>query len=249
MAFDADDTLWDCQSAFDNVERDYCRLLAPWGSEAEISEQLFQTEKANMPSLGYGVKAFTLSLVENAVRVSDGKISGTEVAKILSLGRTLLNLPAKPLKGVTEGLRQLRSMKQSRDYSMVVFTKGELQDQENKLKRSGLSGFFDDVVIVADKTEEAYRQLCRRFSVGPNELIMVGNSFKSDVEPALSIGAWAVHIPYHVMWRLETSRTYSHERLIETTSFADIPRLTEPLLAAKAWLRSTHYYNSNLKNE
>lgn len=230
VAFDADDTLWDCQSSFDSVEHQYCQLLAEWGSESEISEQLFQTEKANMPSLGFGAKAFTLSLIENAVQISHGEVSGTQVLQILNMGKTLLNMPATPLPGVRQGLSRLSGMKLNRSFQMVVFTKGELQDQENKLRRSGLGGYFDDVVIVADKTEEAYRRLCSRFGVASNELLMVGNSFKSDVGPVLAIGAWAVHIPYHVVWRMEESATFGHERLIEATDFAQIPDQIAPLL-------------------
>lgn len=230
VAFDADDTLWDCQSSFDAVEHQYCQLLSAWGGESEISEQLFQTEKANMPSLGFGAKAFTLSLIENAVQVSHGEISGAQVLQILNLGKSLLNMPATPLPGVRQGLHRLSGMKLQRGFQMVVFTKGELQDQQNKLTRSGLRGYFDDVVIVADKTEEAYRRLCARFSVAPSELLMVGNSFKSDVGPALAVGAWAVHIPYHVVWRMEESDTFGHDRLIEATDFATIPDLISPLL-------------------
>lgn len=230
LAFDADDTLWDCQSSFDLVEHQYCQLLAEWGSESEISEQLFQTEKANMPSLGFGAKAFTLSLIENAVQISHGEVSGTQVLQILNMGKTLLNMPATPLPGVRQGLSRLSGMKLNRNFQMVVFTKGELQDQENKLRRSGLGGYFDDVVIVADKTEEAYRRLCSRFGVASNELLMVGNSFKSDIGPAIAVGAWAVHIPYHVVWRMEESTTFGHERLIEATDFAQIPDQIAPLL-------------------
>ena len=128
VAFDADDTLWDCQSWFDEVERKCCELLSPWATAREVSEGLFATERKNLPLTGYGTKAFTLSLVENAVRVSHEQLTGDVVMKLLDLGRDLLLFPTTPLPEVEETLKQLS---QSRRYQLVVFTKGELLDQEN----------------------------------------------------------------------------------------------------------------------
>lgn len=210
IAFDADDTLWDCQSHFEQVERRYCELLAPWGCAADISARLFHTETANMPLLGYGCKAFTLSLIENAVEVSRGKLTGTVTAEILQLGYSLLNLSAEPLPEVVTTLSTLRDRCA---YRLALFTKGELLDQENKLRRSGLKPYFEHVEIVSDKTEEAYRALCRHLGIRPDELLMVGNSFKSDIAPALAVGASAVHIPFHVTWKLEHAEEFDHDRL------------------------------------
>lgn len=133
IAFDADDTLWDCQSHFAAAERRYCDLLKPYAAEEEVSASLFCTETANMPLLGYGCKAFTLSLIENAVAVSGGRISGSAIGEIVNLGKELLNIPATPLPGVE---RTLASFHAEGRYRLVVFTKGELLDQENKLRRS-----------------------------------------------------------------------------------------------------------------
>lgn len=151
VAFDADDTLWDCQNHFDAVERAYARILAPYRSAGQPPpcEALFAVESRNMPLLGYGCKAFTLSLMENALSYSRHRLSAAEMGRILELGKTLLELPATPLEGVADTLRVLRAL---RRYRLVVFTKGELLDQENKLRRSGLWPYFDDVVVVSDKT-------------------------------------------------------------------------------------------------
>lgn len=219
IAFDADDTLWALQNYFEDVEDEYCDLLSDYGSKEEISASLFETESGNMEDLGYGVKAFTISLVENAVKVSQGEVSAKLIGRIVELGKTLLRLDARPLEGVEETLARLR---QTRQYKLAVFTKGELQDQENKLWRSGLQRYFDVVSIVSDKTPEAYRRLCRELEVKPEELVMVGNSFKSDIVPALKIGASAVHIPFHTTWAHEKTEEFAHERLRRISRFEEI---------------------------
>lgn len=230
IAFDADDTLWALQNYFEDVEDEYCDLLSDYGSKEEISAALFETESGNMEDLGYGVKAFTISLVENAVKVSDGKVSAKLIGTIVELGKTLLRLDAKPLEGVEDTLSKLRKMKQvdsmsateTRKYKLAVFTKGELQDQENKLWRSGLQRYFDVVSIVSDKKPEAYRRLCKELEVKPEELVMVGNSFKSDIEPALKIGASAIHIPFHTTWAHEKTEEFDHEHLRRISHFSEI---------------------------
>lgn len=220
IAFDADDTLWACQPHFDEVERQYCQLLADYGSPRDISAALFETETANMPDLGYGSKAFTLSLIQNAVSVSQGRVPAQTIGQIVELGRSLLRLDATPLDGVADTLQRLQA---SGRYRLAVFTKGELLDQENKLHRSGLYRFFDHVAIVSDKTEAAYHHLCRALDVEPSELVMVGNSFRSDIAPALSIGCWAVHVPFHTTWAHERVEEYPHERLRRIDSLSALP--------------------------
>lgn len=216
VAFDADDTLWALQNYFEDVEDKYCDLLTDFGSKDEISASLFETECGNMEDLGYGAKAFTISLVENAIKISNGQVSAQVIGRIVKLGKTLLHLDAKPLEGVESTLDSLRN------YKLAVFTKGELKDQENKLWRSGLRRFFDVVSIVSDKTPEAYRHLCKDLEVTPGELVMVGNSFKSDIAPALKIGASAIHIPFHTTWAHEKTEEFNHERLRRITHFSEI---------------------------
>ena len=219
IAFDADDTLWDCQSWFDEVEHKCCELLSPWATAREVSEGLFATERKNLSLTGYGTKAFTLSLVENAVRVSHEQLTGDIVMKLLMLGQDLLRFPTTPLPEVEETLRRLA---EQRHYRLVVFTKGELMDQEGKLRRSGLEQYFSHVETVSNKTEKEYRQLCENLDVAPEQTLMVGNSFRSDIAPALAAGAWAVHIPYHVVWELEKSVEFPHERLRKISHFGEL---------------------------
>lgn len=222
LAFDADDTLWDNQSHFDHVEHEYCRLLAPYGSAEEVSAALFAVETANMPLLGYGCKAFTLSLVENAVKFSHGRISATDLLHIVELGKHMLSLPATPLPHVEQTLQTLRRAGQ---YKMVVFTKGELLDQQNKLVRSGLTPLFDDIVVVSDKTRSEYTRLCSLFDTDISRLLMVGNSFKSDIEPVLQLGGQAIHIPFHTTWQHEQVQEYAHPHLVTLASMADLAPL------------------------
>ena len=219
IAFDADDTLWDCQSWFDEVERKCCEMLKPWATAREVSEGLFATEHQNLPLTGYGTKAFTLSLLENAVRISKGELTGDKVMQLIDMGKELLRFPTTPLPEVKE---TLEALSQTRRYRLVVFTKGELMDQEDKLRRSGLEQYFSHMETVSNKTEREYRQLCENLGVAPEQTLMVGNSFRSDIVPALATGAWAIHIPYHVVWALEKSTEYPHERLRKITRFGEI---------------------------
>ena len=235
IAFDADDTLWDCQSHFEAVEREYCQLLSDYGTPQHISNELFKLETANMPELGYGSKAFTLSLIENAVMVSGGRVAASTLLKIEMLGRSLLSIPATPLEGVEDAMKAIRQMSR---YRMVVFTKGEILDQENKLRRSGLWDYFDRVEVVADKTPRQYRELCAMFGIGIEELLMVGNSFRSDIEPVLRLGGNAVHIPFEVEWAHEMAEEFDHDNLLRIQSISQLPQILkkrdydEPIAAA-----------------
>ena len=218
IAFDADDTLWDCQSHFEEVEEHLYSLIAPYCENPK--RELFDTESGNMADLGYGCKAFTISIIETALRVAGNDISATQLSDLLTHCKQLLHLPATPLPEVEETLQTLREGLDGEQ--MVVFTKGELQDQENKLKRSGLLKYFDDVEITSDKSQREFLALCEHQQIHPSELLMVGNSLKSDIAPALAIGAWAIHIPFHVTWQLEHSEDIDHERLVKISRFSEI---------------------------
>ena len=219
IAFDADDTLWDCQSHFEAVEKHLYELIAPY-CEAPAHE-LFVTESGNMADLGYGCKAFTISIIETALRVGGAHLSHTQLADLLQDSKQLLHLPATPLPEVEDTLKRL----QAYPYRLVVFTKGELQDQENKLYRSHLDKYFSHVEITSNKTETEFSQLCERLDIQPSQMLMVGNSLKSDIAPALNIGAWAIHIPFHVTWQLEHSEDIEHPRLTKITHFNEILNL------------------------
>ena len=219
LAFDADDTLWDCQSHFESVENHLYRLIAPYCDNP--AHELFMTESGNMADLGYGCKAFTISIIETALRVAGDHLSAEEFSDLLSDSKSLLHLPATPLPEVKETLQRLQAW----PYRLAVFTKGELQDQENKLHRSGLAKYFSHVEITSNKTEVEFQQLCEHLDILPAHLLMIGNSLKSDIAPALNIGASAIHIPFHVTWQLEHSEDIEHERLVKITHFNEILKL------------------------
>ena len=210
--------MWDCQGYFEEVEQRLYRLIEPYCEDPK--HELFKTESGNMADMGYGCKAFTISILETAMRVAGNHLTVEDMKRLLDDCKSLLRLPAMPLEGVAETLEAL----QDRPYKLVCFTKGELQDQENKLKRSGLLKYFDDVEITSDKTQREFLALCEHQHIHPSELLMIGNSLKSDIAPALAIGAWGIHIPFHVTWQLEHFDDIDHERLIKIEHFSEILR-------------------------
>jgi putative hydrolase of the HAD superfamily len=219
IAFDADDTLWDCQSHFEEVEEHLYSLIAPYCENPK--RELFVTESGNMADMGYGCKAFTISILETAMRVAGNDLSISMLDDLLKDCKRLLHLPATPLPEVVETLEKLTARKGA-DQRLVVFTKGELQDQENKLSRSGLLRYFDDVEITSNKTQAEFLALCEHQHIHPSELVMVGNSLKSDIAPALAIGASAIYIPFHVTWQLEAVEDFDHEKMVKIEHFSEI---------------------------
>lgn len=219
LVFDADDTLWDIQSHFDRAEDIFTDELKEYGSAEELSEILYRTESSNMPILGYGAKAVCISMMETALAVSGGKVSGDSLIRILSAAKSLLSLPATPLPGVAETLKALKDLGR---YRLIVLTKGDLLDQENKLRRSGLGEYFDKVVVVSEKGGKEYLDLCRSESVAPSEMAMVGNSFKSDIAPVVEIGGSGIYIPSRSIWRHELVDEFSHPDIVRLDSFDGI---------------------------
>lgn len=218
IVFDADDTLWDCQSHFEYVEKMLYSIIAPYC--ADPAAELYETESQNMEDLGYGCKAFTISVMETALRVCGSDLQPADLDALLHAGKHLLHLPATPLPGVVETLESLTSSHAPcslphAPVRLVCFTKGELQDQENKLRRSGLAKYFDHVEITSNKTEREFLALAKRLGVQPDEMLMVGNSLKSDMAPAIAVGAQAVHVPFHVTWQLEVHEDFEHERMVK----------------------------------
>ncbi|MDR1879788.1 MAG: HAD family hydrolase [Tannerellaceae bacterium] len=198
IGFDADDTLWVNEAYFVETERKWRRLLAPYTGEEAASAELYRTEMQNMPLYGYGVKAYVLSLVETAVRITEGNVAAEVIGQILSLGKEQLSRPVELLEGVEETLGALAGR-----YRLILVTKGDLLDQEQKLHRSGLERFFHHVEIMSDKTEKAYAGLLHRIGIRPEAFLMIGNSIRSDILPPLSLGSYAIHVPSLAVWEHE----------------------------------------------
>lgn len=196
LAFDADDTLWPNQPHFDHVERELCAILAHCGDAVTIGGRLYQVQRHNMHLFGYGAKSLMLTMIETAIQLTDGAVTGREIQQLLDLGKRLLDFPIEPLPGVVEVLSELKR----RGRRLMVLTKGDLFDQESKLARSGLGDFFDYVEIVSEKDAATYRRVLARHGVDPAAFLMIGNSLKSDILPVLALGGQAIHVPYHTTW-------------------------------------------------
>lgn len=198
IGFDADDTLWVNETYFLETEQKLRLLLAPYVDGETVSAELFRTESRNMPLYGYGVKAYILSVLETAIRITDGKVPANVLEQILLLGKERLSKPVELLDGVEETLNALVG-----HYRLIVVTKGDLLDQEQKLRRSGIEHLFHHVEIMSDKTDREYRLLLKHLDIQPEEFLMIGNSVRSDILPPLELGSYAIHVPYQTTWAHE----------------------------------------------
>lgn len=198
IAFDADDTLWENENFFRDAEKQFCHILKEFASDEKIMAELFQVEVQNMEVYGYGIKAFILSLIETALTISKKKVAPEQIKAILQIGKTMLNKDVVLLDGVYEVLEKL-----SPNYRLVLATKGDLLDQERKLKKSGLSEYFHHIEVMTHKKEENYRELLRHLDIDASRFMMVGNSLKSDVLPVVNLGGVGAHVPYFTTWVFE----------------------------------------------
>lgn len=220
IGFDADDTLWMNEPYFRDTEAQLTRILRDFGTPEHINKQLYEIETANMELYGYGIKAFVLSLIETAVVVSGGKVGALQIAQIVDLGKRQIALKNEMLPGVEPVLQALHGR-----YKLIVATKGDLLDQERKLKNSGILDFFHHVEVMTDKKDDNYRKLIAHLDISPSEFLMVGNSLKSDVIPVVRLGGYAIHVPFRITWLHE--EVEPHE--IPACRFAQVSTLKEIL--------------------
>ena len=221
IGFDADDTLWQNEHFFQLTEKSFTELLADHGDSHHVSARLLEAERRNLKLYGFGAKGFTLSMIETALEVTDGTVPQSVIGKILALGRAMLDFPIETLPEVHETLAALAGR-----YRIILITKGDLFDQERKLAQSGLGDFFDAVEIVSDKTPSVYGRIFSCHADGPSRAMMVGNSLKSDVIPALEAGAWGVHVPHELTWELDrASAPEGHPRFREINTLGRLPAL------------------------
>lgn len=223
IAFDADDTLWVNEPYFQEVERKFCALLEDYLPAHAVSKELYAVEMQNLPLYGYGIKAFMLSMIETVLKVTNNTANPEILHKAIQYGQEMLNKDIELLEGVEETLRTLKGK-----YRLVVATKGDLLDQERKLKKSGLEHYFHHIEIMSDKKESDYLKLIRHLDCRPDEFLMIGNSLKSDVLPVLAIGGHAAHVPYHTTWEYEKiEHTIEHTHFYEIGNIADITSYLE----------------------
>ncbi len=215
IGFDADDTLWQNEQYYKLTESHFRDLLADYAEGDHVSDRLLEAEKRNLAHYGFGIKGFTLSMIETALEITEGRAPSSVISEILAIGRDLLTHPVECLPHARDALEALAGR-----YFLVLITKGDLFDQERKLAQSGLGDYFDAVEIVSDKTATTYRRIFGKHGEGPERSMMIGNSLKSDVVPAIAAGAWGVFVPHELTWVLEHV-----EKPAEAPRFREIPDL------------------------
>lgn len=225
IGFDADDTLWQNEQFFRLTEQRFADLLKDHGDPEIISKHLLEAEKRNLALYGFGIKGFTLSMIETAIEVTAGNVPASVIQEILLAGREMLRHPVETLEGVPDTLEHLAGK-----YRLILITKGDLFDQERKLAQSGLGDFFNAIEIVSGKQAATYDRIFRQHGDGPGRAMMVGNSLKSDILPALEAGAFGVFVPHDLTWALEhAEEPTSAPRFHKLTTIGELPDLIRRL--------------------
>ncbi|WP_424971406.1 HAD family hydrolase [Dinoroseobacter sp. S76] len=215
IAFDADDTLWQNEQFFRLTQDRFAELLADYVERDHLHARLLEAERRNLGHYGFGIKGFVLSMIETALDVTERRVPGAVIAELLEAGQEMLRHPIHLMPEAAETIATL-----SGRYRLLVITKGDLLDQERKLAQSGLGDLFDAVEIVSDKTPDTYTRAFATDPHGPAGAMMVGNSLKSDVIPAIAAGAYGVHVPHDLTWELEHAAPP-----VESQRFHEVPDL------------------------
>jgi putative hydrolase of the HAD superfamily len=219
IGLDADDTLWHSEDGFEETIAHFVALLGPYATgltEDDLRVELDRTERRNVHLFGYGVKSYTLSMVEAAIAIGGATLPASVITRVVDLGRELLSRPVELIDGAIDVVHEL-----SHGYQLLLITKGDLLHQERKINESGLAEYFDAIEVVSEKDPASYARLLREHRVEPAQFLMVGNSVRSDVLPVLALGARAVHVPYHLVWAHEIAE---HDGSVpELASLAELP--------------------------
>lgn len=219
VCLDADDTLWHNETIFRLNQKRFVDLLSDHADEPVMMDRLATIERRNLRLYGYGVKGFTLSMIETAMELCEGSAPPHIIREILAAGREMLNHPVEPLPGVDGVVTELAAQ-----YRLILITKGDLIDQERKLAASGLGEHFSAVEIVSEKDRSTYERIFQRHGLPPEQTAMAGNSMKSDVIPPIEAGAWGIHIPYHITWAHElASAPEGHPRYVTLSHINELP--------------------------
>lgn len=220
IGFDADDTLWINEPLFQEAGKKFENIIHKYISNINLEKELYKTESSNIKIFGYGVKGFTLSMIETAVELTGGKINSKDILEIVNLGKGILTSELQLLNDVEFVLKKL-----SRSYKLIVATKGDLLDQENKLEASGLSKYFHHIEVMSEKNADSYIKLLGHLDIAPENFLMIGNSLKSDILPVIEIGSRAIHVPF--------STTWEHEKVdpaeIKNVSYQTVDKIKEIL--------------------
>jgi putative hydrolase of the HAD superfamily len=225
LAFDADDTLWHNERLYVEAQAQFKEIMSRYFDPDQVDDRLFHTESRNMELFGYGIKAFTLSMIETAIELTEGNIPASEIQKIVEISKHMLSADVLLLEGVAQAVPQLAAA-----YPLMVITKGDLLDQERKINKSGLKDYFHQVEIVSNKSRQGYEVILERHKIDPKRLLMVGNSIKSDILPVLELGAQGVYIPYETTWLHEVAEApHGHESFYTLRNFGQLPQLIADL--------------------
>lgn len=227
IAFDADDTLWHNERFFKLSKESFTELLADYADADHLEERLLAAEKRNLSRYGFGIKGFTLSMIETAIEVSGADLPASVVRTILDTGRDMLDHPVELFPGVADAIDRL-----SKTHRLLIVTKGDLFHQERKIAASGIADYFSGVEIVSDKSPQTYQAVFARHGDGADRGLMIGNSLKSDVIPAIEAGAWGVYVPHELTWIVEHASTPAgHPRYREVRAVSELPALVEAISA------------------
>ncbi|SER66875.1 putative hydrolase of the HAD superfamily [Tranquillimonas rosea] len=225
IGFDADDTLWHNETFFRLTQERFATILGDHADKAHLEDRLLAAERRNLGRYGYGIKGFILSMVETAVEVTDDRVPGSVIRQIIEAGHDMLEHPIDLLPHAEETVRAAADR-----FTVLLITKGDLLDQERKLAQSGLGDLFDRVEIVSEKTPDLYARIFDRHGDGPERAMMVGNSLRSDIHPALEAGGWGVHVPFELEWALERAEVpLAHPRFRRIESLGALPALWDGL--------------------
>ena len=219
VGLDADDTLWHNETIFRLTQDRLREMMSEFAPHDVTNAKLAEVEARNLRLYGYGVKGFTLSMIETAMELTNHNPPGRLITDILAAGREMLQEPVEPLPGVETALAEL-----SNRYRLVLITKGDLLHQEQKLAASGLGDLFAAVEIVSEKDAATYTRVFDRYGTGADQAVMCGNSLRSDILPALAAGAYGAYVPYHITWAHEVAEIPTgHGRFAELESIAEFP--------------------------
>jgi len=224
IAFDADDTLWHNETIYSLTQDKLKRLLSKYRDIDTLEDDLYAVEGRNLQYFGYGIKSFTLSMIETAIELTDGQVQGRDIEKIITFAREMLETPTQLLEHVEEIIAAL-----SKTHKLMIITKGDLFDQETKIAQSGLADYFTYIEIVSEKSPDTYKTLLNKHNINPSRFLMAGNSLRSDVLPVVEIGGQAVHIPYHITWQHETADSEAQADYFELEHIGLLPALIEKL--------------------
>jgi putative hydrolase of the HAD superfamily len=224
IAFDADDTLWHNEFLYSQTKAKFVQLFSRYQPADRVGEMLDEIEVHNLRYYGYGIKSFGLSMVETALKISDGQARGDELSQVLDFVREMLTAEVELIDMVEESLAQLAP-----DYDLMLITKGDNFEQRRKVNRSRLAGYYKYIEVVAEKNVATYRELLGKFEIRPENFLMVGNSLRSDILPVIALGGQAVYIPYEQIWEHEQQidQAYEPDSFYELESITQLPELVK----------------------